>query len=69
MRFHKTSRLLPVLLIAATLSLSACDSAQQRAEKHYQSGIALLEQGDVDRALYRAKAQGRDRVCRIAELG
>lgn len=24
--------------------------------------------GDVDRALYRAKAQGRDRVCRIAEF-
>jgi len=51
MRFHKTSRLLPVLLIAATLSLSACDNAQQRAEKHYQTGIALLDKGDTDRAL------------------
>lgn len=46
-----SSRLLPVLLIVAALGLSACDNAQQRAEKHYQSGIALLEKGDVDRAL------------------
>jgi cellulose synthase operon protein C len=51
MRAYKTLRLLPVLLIAATLTLSACDNAQQRAEKHYQAGIALLDKGDVDRAL------------------
>ena len=51
MRFHKTSRLLPALMIVASLGLSACDNAQQRAEKHYQSGMALLEKGDVDRAL------------------
>ncbi len=51
MRFHKTSRLLPALMIVAALGLSACDNAQQRAEKHYQAGIALLEKGDVDRAL------------------
>lgn len=44
-------RLLPALLIVASLALSACDSAEERAEKHYQAGLALLEQGDVDRAL------------------
>lgn len=42
---------LPVLILCAMLSLSACDSAEERAEKHFQSGLALLEQGDVDRAL------------------
>ena len=44
-------RLLPALLIIAALGLSGCDNAQQRAEKHYQAGIALLDKGDVDRAL------------------
>lgn len=39
------------LLLAALLALSACDSAEERAEKYYQSGLALLEAGDVDRAL------------------
>lgn len=44
-------RILPAVLIAVTLILSGCDSAEQRAEKHYQAGMALLEKGDVDRAL------------------
>lgn len=44
-------RFLPAVLIAVTLILSGCDSAEQRAEKHYQAGMALLEKGDVDRAL------------------
>lgn len=43
--------LLSALLLIAALSLSACDSAQERAEKHYQAGLELLEAGDVDRAL------------------
>lgn len=43
-------------LIALTLTASlpflvACDSSEERAEKHYQSGLAYLEEGDVDRAL------------------
>jgi predicted Zn-dependent protease len=46
-----TPSLLPALVLIASLGLSACDNAQQRAEKHYQSGIALLEKGDVERAL------------------
>jgi tetratricopeptide (TPR) repeat protein len=40
-------RLAPLLLIAA---LAACESAEERAEAHYQSGLAYLEAGDPDRA-------------------
>ncbi|NOE35835.1 tetratricopeptide repeat protein [Ruegeria sp. HKCCD7318] len=35
----------------ATLLLSACDSAEERAEAHFHAGLAHLEAGDVDRAL------------------
>lgn len=42
--------LLPFLL-AATLSLSGCKSAEEKAEDYYQSGLALLAQGDEERAL------------------
>ncbi|WP_417525530.1 tetratricopeptide repeat protein [Marinovum sp.] len=38
------------LMISAVL-LSACDSAEERAEKHFQSAIALIAQGDTDRAM------------------
>lgn len=31
--------------------LAACDSVEERAEEHFQSGLALLEDGDIDRAL------------------
>ena len=37
--------------IVALAFLTACDSAEERAEKHYQSGLALLEAGDTERAL------------------
>ena len=47
---HRLHRV-PVLLLCALLSLSACESAEERAEGHYQSGLALLEEGDVARAL------------------
>jgi len=47
---HRLRRV-PVLLLCALLSLSACESAEERAEGHYQSGLALLEEGDVARAL------------------
>lgn len=40
-----------VLMLVAALSLAACDSAEERADKHYQSGLALLESGDVQRAM------------------
>lgn len=42
---------LPALMIAASLALTACDTAEERAEKHYQAGLELLQKGDVDRAL------------------
>ncbi len=42
---------LKTLLLVALLALSACDSAEERAEKYYRSGMTLLEAGDVDRAL------------------
>ena len=38
------------LLIAASLALSACKTAEQKAEDYYQSGLALLAKGDDDRA-------------------
>ncbi|KAB2886808.1 MAG: tetratricopeptide repeat protein [Albidovulum sp.] len=40
-----------VTLTAALAILAACDSAQERAEKHYQAGMEYLQAGDVDRAL------------------
>ena len=37
--------------LALTLVLAACDSAEERAEEHYQSALSLLAEGDVDRAI------------------
>ncbi|MGC9420592.1 MAG: tetratricopeptide repeat protein, partial [Rhodovulum sp.] len=46
------SRLTPaVLLVSTTLMLSACQSAEERAEDHYQSALSLIAEGDVDRAM------------------
>lgn len=42
---------LPSLLLAALLALSACDTAAERAEAHYQRALALLAEGDSDRAM------------------
>ncbi len=42
---------LTVALIVSILALSGCDSAEERAEKHYQSALSLLAEGDTDRAL------------------
>lgn len=42
------------LIIIFALSfgfLAACDTAAERAEKHYQSALSLLEEGDLDRAV------------------
>ena len=39
------------LLIAATLTLSACKTSEEKAEDYYQSGLALLAKGDEDRAM------------------
>ncbi|MCK0122102.1 tetratricopeptide repeat protein [Loktanella sp. F6476L] len=37
--------------LCAVLFLAACDDAEERAERYYQSGLALLAAGDTDRAL------------------
>lgn len=41
----------PALMLAAALALAACESSEDRAERHYASALSLLEDGDVDRAL------------------
>ncbi len=43
-------RLIAVLL-ASALALSACDSAEERAQQHFLSAMQLLDEGDADRAL------------------
>ncbi len=40
------------ILATSLLVLAACDSSEERAEKHFQSGMALLEDGDVSRAIF-----------------
>ncbi|MGE3146741.1 MAG: tetratricopeptide repeat protein, partial [Pseudorhodoplanes sp.] len=40
-----------VALTAGLMLLSACDSAKERAEKHYQAGLSYLQSGDIERAL------------------
>ena len=39
------------VLLLAFLALAGCDSSEERAEKHYQSGLELLEAGDASRAM------------------
>lgn len=43
--------LVSTVLAAGLMSLAACESSEERAEKFYQSGMTYLEQGDVERAL------------------
>ncbi len=40
-----------LLVAAAALMLTACDSAEERAEAHFQTALALIEEGDSDRAI------------------
>lgn len=44
-------RILTALALSATLLLSACESSEERAEGFYQSGMELLEAGDLERAV------------------
>jgi len=37
--------------LCAVLLLSACEDAKDRADRYFQSGLALLEAGDTERAL------------------
>jgi len=44
-------RLVVIGLLAGTLVLSGCQSAEEKAEGHYRSALTLLEAGDQDRAM------------------
>jgi len=61
---------LHAIALAAVLLFSACDTAQERAEKYYQSGLAYVQAGDIDRALVEFrnvfKLDGGHRGARIA---
>ncbi len=65
--FFRRMRLFAILFAVSTF-LVACDSAEERAEAHFQTGMALLEEGDVDRALIEFrnvfKLNGRHRLAR-----
>ncbi|WP_292479352.1 hypothetical protein [Methylophaga sp.] len=45
------SGFLAVLFAASMLLLTACENAEDRAEKHFLSAIELLEKGDEERAI------------------
>ncbi|SDW99766.1 Flp pilus assembly protein TadD, contains TPR repeats [Ruegeria halocynthiae] len=47
---HRLS-VLPLAVIITALFLTGCDDSKKRAERHYQSALELLEEGDVVRAL------------------
>lgn len=42
---------LAAVFLAAALMLSACDTAEERAEAHFQAGLAHLEKDDIESAL------------------
>lgn len=42
---------LGAIAICIGLALSACDSSETRAEKHFQAALVLIDAGDVDRAI------------------
>jgi cellulose synthase operon protein C len=39
------------LILAAVMTLSACEGSEQRAARHFDSGVALLDAGEVSQAL------------------
>ncbi|MEP1202166.1 MULTISPECIES: tetratricopeptide repeat protein [Rhodobacterales] len=43
-------RILTACAVSSFVLLAACDSAEEKAEAFYQSGLALLAEGDPDRA-------------------
>ena len=40
--------LLPFVFLLFT-TLASCDTAEERAEKHFQSALELIEAGDIER--------------------
>ena len=57
-----------VLVLGLSL-LAACDSAEERAEKHFQAALEHIENGDVDRAIIEFrnvfKLNGRHKEARL----
>lgn len=51
MTFSRKSGRVAAFMLSATLVLAACQTSEERAQDHFESGLALLEQGDVARAL------------------
>lgn len=49
MNYGSFLKFLAVLVLL--IGLSACEDSEERAERHFQSGMELLESGDVERAL------------------
>jgi tetratricopeptide (TPR) repeat protein len=41
----------PIFALLLLTSLAACDTAEERAEGHYQSALTLIAEGDIDRAI------------------
>jgi tetratricopeptide (TPR) repeat protein len=63
-----------VLLVSAMLALAGCDSVEERAEGHYQNALALIDEGDIDRAIvelrnvFELNGNHRDARLTMAEL-
>ena len=61
------------MLLCATLALAACESSEERAEGHYQAGLAHLEAGDADRAMVEFRnvfrLDGLHRAARVTYAG
>lgn len=67
-------RILTVTALSALVFLAACDSAEEKAEAFYQSGLALLAEGDPDRAaiefrnVFNYDGQHQDARRQLAEI-
>ena len=61
---------LRALILCVGLALAACDSAETRAEKHFQTALALMDAGDIDRAIIEFRnvfdLNGRHKEARLA---
>lgn len=51
MSMRKRSRFVLVAPVVALAALAACQSAEERAEEHYQNAVELVEAGDPERAI------------------
>jgi tetratricopeptide (TPR) repeat protein len=66
-------RPLAPLLLFGLLALAACDTAEERAEDHYQRAVALLAAGDDERAMVEFRnvfrLNGEHTAARLAYAG